>query len=161
MTNSSKYFQDHMPGNICYGCGQDNHFGLKIKSYWEGDESICIWNSEEKYQGWKNILNGGVQATLIDCHCMCTAMAYAYRQEDRGLDSKPEYKYATGTMTIKYLKPTPNNKPIELRALVLEQKGKKTTVQCDVYVDGLKTAEANVIAIRVFDSSKEKNTVFQ
>lgn len=161
MTNDSKYFQDHMPGNICYGCGRDNHFGLKIRSYWEGDEAICIWNSEEKYQGWKNILNGGVQATLIDCHSMCTAMAYAYRQEGRGLDSQPEYKYATGTMTIKYLKPTPNDKPIELRASVLEQKGKKTTVQCDVYVDGLKTAEANVIAIRVFDSSKEKTTAFQ
>ena len=160
MTQSSKYFQDHMHANVCFGCGKDNHEGLQIKSYWDGDTSICKWTSEEKYHGWKNILNGGVLATLIDCHTMCTAAAYAYKLEERSLGSLPDYKYATGTLTVKYLKPTPNDKPIELRAKVTEQRGKVTTVLCDVFVEGLKTAEATVIAIRVFDSSKQTNSVF-
>ena len=46
-----QYFQDFMPGNVCFGCGRDNHFGLKISSFWEGDEAVCIWNSEEKTCG--------------------------------------------------------------------------------------------------------------
>lgn len=152
-----QYFQDHMEGNICFGCGKDNAEGLQIKSYWEGDEAVCVWQSEEKYNGWKGLMNGGIMGTLIDCHCMCTAMAAAYTEEGRGLDSSPAYRYATGTMTIKYLKPTPNDQPVELRAKVTEIKGKKVTMHCEMFADGTKTAEASVIAIRVFDSSKDQN----
>jgi len=161
MNQPSKYFQDHMPNNTCFGCGSKNHEGLQIKSYWDGEEAVCKWNSEEKYHGWKNILNGGVLATLIDCHTMCTAAAYAYKSEGRSYGSAPDYKYATGTLTVKYLKPTSNNSLLELRARVTEQRGKVTTVACDEYSEGIKTAEATVIAIRVFDSSKENNSVFK
>lgn len=147
-----------MPENVCFGCGQNNHEGLQINSYWDNNEAICIWESQEKYHGWADLLNGGIIATLIDCHCMCTAMAAAYKEENRDLDSQPTYRYATGTLNIKYLKPTPNTK-VELRAKVLEIKGRKTTLSCDLYSNSIKTVEANVIAIRVFDSkdSKENN----
>lgn len=159
---SKDIFQNHMPGNICFGCGQDNHQGLKIKSYWDGEEAVCIWQSKEQYQGWKGLLNGGIIATLIDCHCMCTSMAATYRAENRTLDSQPEYRYATGTMTIKYLKPTSNDIPVELRATVKEIKGRKVTVDCKVLSEGQLTAMAEVIAIRVFDSSQvTENSVFK
>jgi len=154
------YFQDHMPGNVCFGCGKNNHEGLKISSYWEGDESVCIWESQEKYQGWKGILNGGILATLIDCHTMCTAMAATYQAENRSMESEPIYRYATGTISVKYLKPTSNTKPIELRAMVKEIKGRKVVMSCIAKSDGEITAEAEVIAIRVFDSSKDTENVF-
>jgi len=121
----SKYFQDYMPGNVCYGCGRENHDGLKIRSYWEGEEAVCIWHSQDKYNGWQGILNGGVLATLIDCHSMCTAMAAAYRAEEREINSEPIYHYATASLNIKYLKPTSNDHPIEIRATIKEMKGKK------------------------------------
>ena len=159
--SDKKYFQDNMPGNVCFGCGRDNHEGLKISSFWEGEEAVCIWNSEEKYQGWKGILNGGIMATLIDCHCMGTAMAAAYQAENRGLDSAPEYRYATGTLTVKYLKPTLNYKPVEIRARVTEIKGRKVVLKAIVKSDGQLTAEADVIAIRVFDGSKDDDSVFK
>lgn len=100
-------------------------------------------------------------ATLIDCHCMGTAMADAYQREGRALDSFPEYRYATGTLSVKYLKPTPNTK-VQLRAKVLEAKGRKTTLRCDLWDEkGNKTAEADVVAIRVFDSSQNEKSVFK
>jgi acyl-coenzyme A thioesterase PaaI-like protein len=151
-----KYFQDYMDDNVCFGCGIHNAEGLQIKSFWEGEECICNWNSEEKYNGWQNLLNGGVLATLVDCHCMAAATSYAYKLEhERSWHSEPTYRYATGTMTVKYLRPTPNDKAIQLRAQVIEVKGKKTTVHCTVWVAGVQTAEADVIAIRVFDSSQD------
>jgi len=153
---ASKYFQDHMHENVCFGCGIHNADGLHIKSYWDGDTSICIWKSQEKYHGWAKLMNGGVIATVIDCHCMGTAMAAAYKSEDRALDSVPEYRYATGTLNVKYLKPTSNLEPIELRTIVTEVKGKKTVMTCEVFSQGIKTVEAEVIAIRVFDGSTEK-----
>lgn len=154
------YFQDNMPGNICFGCGKSHEDGLNIKSFWEGEEAVCHWTSQPKYQGWKNLLNGGIIASLIDCHCMCTAMAAAYKAENRGLDSQPEYRYATGTLNVKYLKPTPNDAKIELRAVVTEIKNRKTVFKCDFFANGEKTAEAEVVALRVFDSSKADNGVF-
>ncbi len=150
------YFQHHMPDNVCFGCGTENPDGLQIKSYWEGEEAVCHWDSREKYHGWSGILNGGVLATLIDCHCMGTAMAAAYQAEGRALDSEPIYRYATGTLNIRYLKPTPNTH-IELRARVEEIKGRKTTLRCRVFAEGEQTAEAEVIAIRVADSSEAKD----
>ena len=158
--SDSKFFQDHMPENVCFGCGH-NHEGLQIKSYWEGEVAICDWESKEKYHGWSKLLNGGIMATLIDCHCMCTAMAYAYKMEGRDLETFPEYRYATGTLSVKYLKPTPNTQ-IQLRATVEEMKGRKTVLKCELLDhEGNKTAEADVIAIRVFDSSENKATVFK
>jgi acyl-coenzyme A thioesterase PaaI-like protein len=159
--NNSVYFQDHMPENVCFGCGH-NHEGLQIKSYWEGDVAVLRWRSEDKYHGWSDLMNGGIMATLIDCHCMGTAMADAYRRENRNLDSEPVYRYATGTLSIKYLKPTPNTE-VELRAHVVEVKGRKTVLKCEFISDqGELTAEADVVAIRVFDSSQaEGNNPFK
>ena len=147
-----QYFQDYVPGNVCFGCGTLNPDGLHVKSYWEGEEAVCIWESEEKYHGWSGVLNGGILATIIDCHCMNAAMAAAYKSEGRGLDSTPTYRYATGTITVKYLLPTPNEKPIELRTKILEIKGRKVVMSCDAFSEGTKTAQADVIAIRVPDS---------
>ncbi len=157
---ATEYFQDFMPGNVCFGCGRDNHFGLQISSYWDGDEAVCRWDSEEKYQGWPGILNGGIIASLIDCHCMGTAVAAACRAEERPLGSEPEYRYATGTMQIKYLKPTSNDKTVELRARVTEMRGRKTVVHCKLHSNGEVTAEAEVVAIRVYNSSQVNESVF-
>lgn len=141
-----------MPENVCFGCGH-NHDGLQIKSFWEGNESVCQWKSKEMYHGWSDLMNGGIIATLIDCHCMGTAMADAYRRENRSLDTEPIYRYATGTLSVKYLKPT-HNSSVELRARVVEVKGRKTVLTCEFYSDSKElTATANVIAIRVFDGS--------
>ncbi len=151
----SEFFQDYMPENVCFGCGIHNPEGLQIKSYWEDNDSVCKWMSEERYHGWANVINGGILATLIDCHCMGTAMADAYKRESRSLASYPIYRYATGTLNIKYLKPTPNDKIIELRAKVIEVKGRKTVINCNVLVENVTTAEARVVAIRVYDSSQD------
>lgn len=149
------FFQDHMGANVCYGCGKFNENGLQIKSYWEGDVAVCDWKSKEYHHGWPQVMNGGIMATLIDCHSMCTAMAHVYKEEGRSLDSEPTYRYATGSMNIRYLKPTSNINPVRLEARVIESKGRKVVVKVDFYSGELKTAEAEVIAIRVFDSSQQ------
>lgn len=152
--DKSDIFQHFMPENVCFGCGIHNPDGLHIHSRWEDEVSVCEWMPEEKYHGWADLLNGGIMATLIDCHCMCTAMADAYCREDRSLDSMPEYRYATGTLNIKYLKPTSSRHLVRLEAKVTEVKGRKTILSCDFYSQGVKTAEAEVIGLRVFDSSQ-------
>ena len=154
------YFQDYMPGNLCFGCGKDNSKGLHVQSHWEGDEAVCIWISEPRYQGWQGLMNGGILATLIDCHCMGTAMAAAYRAEGRQLGSDPYYRYATGHISVDYLKPTPNDVPITLRAQIVEIKDRKTRLTCQAYAEGVMTAEAEVVAFRVFEGEHDETNPF-
>lgn len=149
-----------MADNVCFGCGTENPEGLHIHSYWDGEESICQWSSEPRYQGWEGLMNGGILATLIDCHCMGTAMAAAYRREGRSLDSQPEYRYATARITVNYLKPTPNDRPITLRAQVVELKGRKAQLTCQAYVDEVKTADAEVIGVRVYEGKPRPGNPF-
>ncbi len=153
-----EYFQDAMPGDVCFGCGSANPAGLHIHSYWDGIEAICRWQPEKIHEGWQGVTCGGIIATLIDCHSMATAMATAIRNEKRSLKSEPYYRFATGAMNIKYLKPTNNNSELELRAQVTEIKNdKKYTVDCELYVDGEKTAEATVVAFLVYRSDQPEH----
>jgi acyl-coenzyme A thioesterase PaaI-like protein len=157
---SPTYFQDHMPGNLCFGCGSENQEGLQIHSSWDGDEAVCEWSSQPRFQGWKGLMNGGILATLIDCHCMGTAMAAAYRSEGRELGSEPYYRYATAHIAVDYLKPTPNDGPITLRAQVVEMQGRKARLTCQVFVSGLLTAKAEVIGVRVFEGEPAGSGAF-
>ena len=161
LSNKSKdIFQDYMPNNICFGCGKNTKGGLHIKSYWNDEIAECDWSPKNIHQGWKGVMNGGIIATVIDCHAMGMSMAYAYKYENRPLGSLPHYKYATGKMKIKYIKPTPNN-TIKLKAKILSYSEKKVLISCEVLSKGIVTAIGEVIAFRVYDSNKKESNLFQ
>src|SRR5262249_20212154 len=83
-------FQDLIPENFCYGCGPGNPVGLRIRSLWAGNEALCVFQPAPYHSaGPCHILNGGIIATLIDCHAVCTAIAHAYRAESRAIGSVP------------------------------------------------------------------------
>ena len=145
-------FQDQMKGNNCWGCGPSNERGLRIKSYWSGDESVCTWQPAEQHSAAPlEILNGGVIATLFDCHCICTAVAAAYRSEDREIGSAPVVWYATGALEVKYLRPTPIRAPVTLTAEITEMAERKTTLSCSLSAEGEERATARLVAVRVPD----------
>jgi acyl-coenzyme A thioesterase PaaI-like protein len=150
-------FQDQIPDNFCFGCGPANQQGLRIKSFWEGsDESICTYQPEPYHTaGPRRFLNGGIIATLIDCHCICTAIARAYQVEGRELGSSPLIWYATGSLTVNYQHPTPLNAPVVLRAHIVEVGDKKTVLTCSLSSQGRVCAEGKVVAVRVPFSWRE------
>tara|TARA_B100000941_G_scaffold289079_1_gene267279 strand:- start:1287 stop:1772 length:486 start_codon:yes stop_codon:yes gene_type:complete len=153
-----KYFQDYMPGNVSFGCGTEHPEGLQIKSYWDGSIAIYQWQPEEKYRGWHKLLNGGIMATIVDCHGIGTAMAYAYKQEDSDIDSTPLYRYATVRLKINYYNPASTDGLITLRAQIVDHNQHKITKTCSLKSRDIITAEAEVIAIKVYESSKNNET---
>ncbi|NUM53399.1 MAG: PaaI family thioesterase [Candidatus Hydrogenedentes bacterium] len=139
-----------MPDNYCYGCGANNPHGLQIKSHWDGNESVCTFMPSPHHSaGPRQYLNGGIIATLIDCHCICTAVANAYRNEGRDVGEPPEIWYVTGGLNVSYLKPTPIDKPVMLRARIVDEKPKKTVLHCTLSSDGADCARGEVVAVRV------------
>jgi acyl-coenzyme A thioesterase PaaI-like protein len=150
---SSTAFQDLIPGNGCYGCGPANPHGLRIKSVWEGDEAVCVYRPEpHQSAGPPQFLNGGIIATLIDCHSVCTAIAHAYRAEGRPIGSAPHIWCVTANLNVTYLRPTPLEVPVTLRARIAEAGPKKTLVRCSLYSNSDECARAEVVAVRVRDS---------
>ncbi|MFQ5980753.1 MAG: PaaI family thioesterase [Candidatus Heimdallarchaeota archaeon] len=148
---AQKAFQDYITEdqfNHCWGCGRKNNHGFRIKSYWEGDEAICRFHPEEFHMAAHGILNGGVIATIIDCHSTLTAIATVYRAAGRELGSKPIIAYVTASLEINYLRPTPIE-PIILRAKAQESDGKRITVNCSLYANGQECVRAVVVAARV------------
>ncbi|MDY0343525.1 MAG: PaaI family thioesterase [Lentimicrobium sp.] len=53
-------------GYQCFGCSPDNNFGLQMEFTEEEDGVSAIWQPKSHFEGWKNILHGGIQATLMD-----------------------------------------------------------------------------------------------
>ncbi len=145
-----KAFQDTVPDNHCYGCGPENPKGMQIKSYWDGDESVCTYMPKpEQCAGPLHYVYGGTIASLIDCHCVNTAMANHYKREEREPGTGEPVWCVTGRLTVNYLAPTPIDQPIELRARIVEASDKKTILQCDLSSGGETTATGEVIAVRV------------
>jgi uncharacterized protein (TIGR00369 family) len=50
----------------CFGCSPNNPIGLQLKFYVEGNEVCCQWSPSKSYEGYVNVLHGGIQATLLD-----------------------------------------------------------------------------------------------
>lgn len=148
--------QDQMPDNHCWGCGSLNPLGFQIKSYWDEGETVCTWQPRAEHMaGPQHILNGGLIATLIDCHCVCTAVADAYRRQGRGMQTLPPIWYATASLQVTYLTPTPIGEPVTLRARIKERSRRKTVVTCSLVSGGEERACGEVVAVQVPMSWRE------
>ncbi|HEM61758.1 MAG TPA: PaaI family thioesterase, partial [Chloroflexi bacterium] len=78
---NQKAFQDYYPDDLshCYGCGRLNEYGHQIKSYWDGEETVCTFLPEPYHTAIPGFVYGGLIASLIDCHSTATAAAAKYR----------------------------------------------------------------------------------
>ncbi|MCX7861775.1 MAG: PaaI family thioesterase [Bacteroidales bacterium] len=50
----------------CFGCSPYNEIGLKLSFTLDDDTVISTWQPTKQYEGWQNIVHGGIQATLMD-----------------------------------------------------------------------------------------------
>ncbi len=58
--------------SLCFGCGQDNPFGLKLSFQWDGKTARAEFTPTEFYQGWAGVVHGGIIICILD-----EAMSYA------------------------------------------------------------------------------------
>ena len=50
----------------CFVCGPDNPHGLKLDFYLEGDRAYTSFDSPRGFEGYKDVIHGGIIATLLD-----------------------------------------------------------------------------------------------
>jgi uncharacterized protein (TIGR00369 family) len=142
----SESLQDrYAPGNICFGCGPSNDKGLRIKSRAEGDEVVADWTPEPHHQAFPGMLNGGIVASLLDCHGNWAACHHLMKQA--GAQSPP--CTVTAEIAVKYLRPTPANAPVRLRAHVVEASADRATVEASLEAGGKVTATCRGLFVAV------------
>ena len=146
-----KAFQDYYPDDFarCYGCGRLNEHGLQIKSYWDGEESVCLFEPRAYHLAVPGYVYGGLIASLIDCHSTGTAAAAAYRAQGRSMDTEPVLRFLTASLHVDYVRPTPIAGVLELRSQVKEIKGRKVVVATTLSAGEQVCATGEVVAVQM------------
>jgi len=157
---TKKAFQEHYPDDLshCYGCGILNDYGLQIKSYWDGDESVCIFTPMPYHTAIPGIVYGGLIASIIDCHSTGTAAAAKYKSENRAMDTLPPLRFVTASLSVNYLLPTPIDCPLEVRGKVKAIKGRRVVVESRLIANGKVCATGEVVAVQMPEKMMPANT---
>lgn len=50
----------------CFGCSPNNKCGLHLMFSDDGEFITAIWDPKPQFEGFKNVLHGGIQTTLLD-----------------------------------------------------------------------------------------------
>jgi uncharacterized protein (TIGR00369 family) len=138
-----------LPGYNCFGCAPGNSFGLHMDFIEEGEELICHWEPGSHFQGYRNVLHGGIQATLMDE----IASWFVYvRLKSAGVTSKAEIRYIhplyvdRGSLTI--------------RASLLRMRRNLADISVKIYdAENLLCAESLMVYFTV-STEKAKETLF-
>ena len=150
---TSKALQDCLPKGSpfreCFGCGADNPQGLRIKSYLEGDRAVCRFRPEAHHLAAPGMVNGGILATLIDCHGIWTAVGLSLRKEGASAGQDTSGVFVTRKLTVEYLKPAPTGLEIVLVGKITAQSQRSVTVTVDLSAGDETVARGEVVAVRV------------
>ncbi len=89
---------------ICFGCGQENELGLRLKLEFDDDTKTAFgeYTAHELLEGAPNIIHSGIVATILD-ETMTTVNKYL------------EVMAITSELTIRYLQPAFINENLYIR----------------------------------------------
>jgi acyl-coenzyme A thioesterase PaaI-like protein len=73
----------------CFGCGERNPNGLKMRFLDRGGDSVCEYAVPAEYQSWQGMVHGGLVALMLD-----EAVGWAgWHSGHPGLTGKLEVRY--------------------------------------------------------------------
>ncbi|NCA86517.1 MAG: PaaI family thioesterase [Clostridia bacterium] len=109
------------PGYNCFGCSPDNKLGLRLSFVNEGEYIVAQWQPQPQFQGYQNLLHGGIQATLLDE----IASWYVYaRLQTAGVTSR---------LDVRYRKPVYTDQgALTLRARLLEKRRNLADIETEL-----------------------------
>lgn len=118
----------------CFGCSSANEIGLQMQFFEDGDEIISDWIPKKHFEGYQNILHGGIQATLHDE--IASWLVYV----------KCETSGVTASLNIRYKKPVLiSEKPIQLRAKLIQVNRKIANIETKLFnSEGILCSQASI-----------------
>lgn len=103
--------KDFNDDDYCFVCGSQNPYGLKLEFQYdeETDEIISKAVFPKHFQGWENVLHGGLISTVLD-EIMVKAVAHL------GL------KCVTAELNVRFKKPAMLDKEFTAKAKITEKR---------------------------------------
>lgn len=127
---------EKLDGYNCFGCSNNNLSGLHMSFYEDGEEIFSQWQPTENFAGFKSILHGGIQATIMD---EIASWVVTVKTGTSGVTSE---------LTTKFLKPVRiiRDNPISIRAQLIKRDDKKAHINAKIYnSNGELCSESNVV----------------
>ena len=146
-----KAIQDYYPDPLaqCFGCGRLNEHGYHLRSFWVGDVTEARFTPQPYHTALPGFVNGGLLASLVDCHATGTAAGAAYRKEGREMDTLPPHRFVTASLRVDYLRPTPIGPELTVRGRATSVTGRKVVVEASIVVGGETTVRGEVVCVEL------------
>jgi acyl-coenzyme A thioesterase PaaI-like protein len=131
----------------CFGCGPANARGLQLRSFEAGDEAgaetvraeFRPWAEHDNGLGY---LNGGIIATVLDCHSAAAMVVHADRL---GLATTGALPYVTAGLDLRYRRPAPLREPLELLARVISGDEHEMQIEVELWWQDKVRASARAV----------------
>lgn len=136
----------YAPEGRCFGCGQANASGLRIRSHEAPDGSVvATWVPRSEREVFAGFVNGGILGTLLDCHANWTTIAALISQD--GLTVAPSS--VTAELSVRFRRPTPLGAPVHLVGRVVELLADRAIVEATASSGGVATASGRATFVVV------------
>lgn len=151
--------QDHYPEDAahCYGCGARNPLGHQLKTRWAGEsrtETVTRFTPGAEQTAMPGYVYGGLVASVVDCSGTGSAALAATHAAGRDLEAEGALRFVTGTLEVRYVRPTPMGEELVVTGRIEELKGRKVTVSLTVEAAGSVVAEGRVVALQLPDEMR-------
>lgn len=116
---------------MCFACGQRNPVGLKLDFQFISQQFVAKTVISENYQSYQGIVHGGIITTMLD-----EAMGgYLFKKGEPAV---------TGSLEVRYRKPTPVGEPLVIRGWEEMRRGKIVKMRSSITLaDGSVAAEGS------------------
>ncbi|MBT3336437.1 MAG: PaaI family thioesterase [Anaerolineae bacterium] len=129
------------PGSkMCFVCGQENPFGLKLDFYETTSGEVTVdYIAPDHFQGYPGMLHGGIAATILD--------EVAGRAHIG--NNPPRFMY-TAKLEIKYRKNVPVGQPLTIIGKAGKDRGRMAEGWAGIYDnEGKLLVEANALLVNL------------
>ena len=135
----------------CFACGPTNPIGMHLHfDRAEGEGVVATATLAPQFQGWRGIAHGGIVMALLD-EAMAHAAGYA------------GHRGVTASVNVRFRKPVPLDRPIEIRGRVTWQRRNVLGVEARV-LDGkgavLAHGEGSFVSWGALDMAEDRRNPF-
>lgn len=116
--------------------GRAHPFGFPIEARRHGDEAVAVFELGPAHEGAPGRSHGGFVAAAFD-------EVLGFAQASSGNPGM------TGTLTIRYRKPTPLHTPLRFEARITRTEGRKSYTEGRLYAGDLLCAESDAIFVTI------------
>ncbi len=118
------------PGDLCFVCGENNPYGLKVKAYREKGKIRAYFKSTEVHKGFGRLTHGGAIAGVMD-----EVLSFIPFLRGDGV-------YLTVELKIKFIRGLPRGKEV-----IIEAEEKKRRKNCMIVEGEMKGKRGELYAV--------------